>query len=917
DKHDQNLMRGYELGVSNTGHFSDPVCRSKRKASAILQEPSIIPSSHSKQGIESRDLEEISLVDQSYEKMRGSPPEQGISFVKYPHSGSSLILQQKPRVSSDPKFTSSKKIQEIKYLSASQKKAFHQKECKEWKIQKVDSQQLQPNRSEIEPIRLNVRKTLFDSLLGRVKDAADIRLSEDEVSELALQIEFEMFKFFKDTGAKYKAKYRSLLFNIKDQKNLTLFHKIADRSLAPQAVVKLNPDEMASQELAQWRENETKHQLEMIKKNELDLLAQTKSIVVKTHKGEQIIENDEVVKRTGSKIPLHDIVPILDDSDSITSTVVERGQADLPRIEKKSETGKGGKNNCDESRSRKKIRAHHKSRNKIKKSKKSSRYKERMKEEHKSKSHRRNDGDPDEYGGVMVKNRGRSNRSHSKSHHKSRHRDSKEPKKVSDDRIDEQVASEDPKKLREMPPSVGSSMSNELGNHLTNEITTYTPLCSESDISDREPTSTVTIKTPDINEESDREPRTRETFGDPSVWEGYVHMAEVAKFYVAASYVSGNAKDLFERLPKTLDVVGRISPITVWEYIGKMRKNATKEIIVIKIEAINDEERIPYITLYSYLNSRSRLGVLGNVSSDIKDFYIMPYSNGDEFPSVLQPIHRLILDDDHHHLLLGIIVANKIRKRQHLDISSNPLSMKVARKGTFRSMSNRVSPSHISNSEKIHCLPMVINVHSETTAETSTGSLPNKGRGIIDDDDEPYSPGEPVHPPSEEERMIECPSPVARLEVIPGNSQDLQKKVDELSKQIEEEKKKIQSISSTFLGDLTSNRVKPIAESESLDWRTCGPADIRSFAPTLTRQPILNEVSNITIPPNLQEILANVERQINRRVDLFPPTEQSAPSLATTDEHTSMDDKVVKSVSSQVGAAPHARLDNTEKFQYK
>lgn len=42
---------------------------------------------------------------------------------------------------------------------------------------------------------------------------------------------------------------------------------------------------MASQELAMWRERENQHQLDMIKKTELDLLNCNRQYVFKTHKG--------------------------------------------------------------------------------------------------------------------------------------------------------------------------------------------------------------------------------------------------------------------------------------------------------------------------------------------------------------------------------------------------------------------------------------------------------------------------------------------------------------------------------------------------------------------------------------------------------------------------------------------------------
>lgn len=117
---------------------------------------------------------------------------------------------------------------------------------------------------------------------------------------IAQNIEEELHALFKDTGTKYKSKYRSLLFNIKDLKNLTLFRKIVDSSISPQQLVRLSAEELASQELAQWREREARHQLEMIKKNELDLMQQAKTVVMKTHKGELVIENEDVV---GSKNP--------------------------------------------------------------------------------------------------------------------------------------------------------------------------------------------------------------------------------------------------------------------------------------------------------------------------------------------------------------------------------------------------------------------------------------------------------------------------------------------------------------------------------------------------------------------------------------------------------------------------------------
>lgn len=63
------------------------------------------------------------------------------------------------------------------------------------------------------------------------------------------------------------------------------------------------------------------------------------------------------------------------------------------------------------------------------------------------------------------------------------------------------------------------------------------------------------------------------------------------------------------------------------------------------------------------------------------------------------------------------------------------------------------------------------------------------------------------------------------------------------------------------------------------------PSDTRSFTPPPQglkfTQPILDKVSDITIPPNLQEILANVKRQETSKVDPYLPSKPSASFLTS------------------------------------
>lgn len=69
-----------------------------------------------------------------------------------------------------------------------------------------------------------MKKTLADTLKTRVQECKDLEFSDEHINGLADSIEDKLFKHFESkTDTKYKSKYRSLVFNIKDPKNETLF----------------------------------------------------------------------------------------------------------------------------------------------------------------------------------------------------------------------------------------------------------------------------------------------------------------------------------------------------------------------------------------------------------------------------------------------------------------------------------------------------------------------------------------------------------------------------------------------------------------------------------------------------------------------------------------------------------------------
>ncbi|XP_036980805.1 PHD finger protein 3 isoform X3 [Acanthopagrus latus] len=145
----------------------------------------------------------------------------------------------------------------------------------------------------VEAIRRSVRDSLKEILIQRLKDS-DLNISVETASEVAKKTERELFHLYKDTDNKYKNKYRSLMFNLKDTKNNVLFKRVLKGEISPANLIRMSPEELASKELAAWRKRENRHTIEMIEKEQRE--AERRPITKITHKGEIEIESQEPAK---------------------------------------------------------------------------------------------------------------------------------------------------------------------------------------------------------------------------------------------------------------------------------------------------------------------------------------------------------------------------------------------------------------------------------------------------------------------------------------------------------------------------------------------------------------------------------------------------------------------------------------------
>ncbi|XP_075974182.1 protein partner of snf isoform X2 [Anticarsia gemmatalis] len=790
-----------------------------------------------------------------------------------------------------------------------------------------DSAETRPRMTSGEPIRDNVRKALQEQMSIRMRENTGPKFSEAEIQQFANDTELELHELFRDVGMKYKAKYRSLMFNIKDRKNLTLWQKICDRSITPKQLVRLSPEELASQELAQWRDKEAKHQLELIKKSELDLLAASKTYVLKTHKGEEVMETKESVStELDPNVPVEDVVTALNDSTvgpdvlqkenspeiSSKSDMAEKKKSSKKRNREDSSSSHSKKSRRDSKRessrksrssrrrsdskekdsredqrrsSRKsdkksRVRSTSKDRSKIEaKEKSDSSERTRHRSSSREKSRRRSKSRDYSRSKSQERERSRSRRrSQSRDSSKRRFR-SRSKRRSSDDKLKHRSRSQDivykskhdstdsdsierPKSamLKESHPEydphepmITSAFSEEdlqksredvFEENYRNEMSTfeaeYDSLKLETDLNSEIilPETTYTSKQEKVSAESDQEPSSTVDNSSAIVWSGCINMVDVARFYVAAHEVSGSCVDLEEDLSTELDIVGRINPDTVWDYITKMKKTSNKDIVILRLQTANDEEKMQYIALYSYLSSRNRLGVVkvSNMTT-VKDFYIVPLPANTSLPSVLLPLDGPGIGEIKTHLLIGIVIRQR-KKRLAPNIPTDIIPAKMARETRKRSYTPPASPRR----RPPLPLPAYTSASLSTTVKDKIAA--SLGIKLSADDDEPYSPG-----------SSNSSSSVPASAIGPSlTSNTLRSKMEELNRQIEEQKQQI----------------RKMAQADS----SIGEDEAYSPSRPMTPPPVQNvPLDEIALPSNLHEILATIKQrsETNNDVDMRLP----------------------------------------------
>lgn len=163
---------------------------------------------------------------------------------------------------------------------------------------------------------------------------------EDYSRSLACEIENSFYDAHAqkrgDVGQRYRDRFRSLNFNLRNDKNESLQRQIITRELSPSECAHLTTEQMLNPELRKLADEVRKESI-----RESVLKQDTAPRVRKTHKGEEVVElEDDTVNDNDEPLPVATpIVPAKTDLDPVMSNNVPRNQiqADLARTGQTSE----------------------------------------------------------------------------------------------------------------------------------------------------------------------------------------------------------------------------------------------------------------------------------------------------------------------------------------------------------------------------------------------------------------------------------------------------------------------------------------------------------------------------------------------------------------------------------------------------
>lgn len=181
-------------------------------------------------------------------------------------------------------------------MAARRKKEMEEKKRAAEERERLQQQRLRQSREHIDSKRAQnvsvlekVLRTGLDQDLknGHVTTEV-IKTTYKDPSVVAKEIETALFALHKDLSKEYSAFFRSLIFNVKDEKNTSLRERIFKGELLPGDLVQMDSKDLANTEIMRYRQEKEKELFAEVYKR-----PETEIVIRKTHKGIEL--DDETV----------------------------------------------------------------------------------------------------------------------------------------------------------------------------------------------------------------------------------------------------------------------------------------------------------------------------------------------------------------------------------------------------------------------------------------------------------------------------------------------------------------------------------------------------------------------------------------------------------------------------------------------
>ncbi|KAG7228157.1 hypothetical protein INR49_013440, partial [Caranx melampygus] len=486
----------------------------------------------------------------------------------------------------------------------------------------------QPNTQ----VRQSIQRSLTSILFKRVSDCEDLEMSESDAAKLVANIEMEMFNIFRNTDSKYMNKYRTIMFNIKDPRNMGLLYRVVRGDISPFRLVRMSQKDMQATKAPESSPKETPEVKEAAAKP-ASLLPKPEAVKVDLSS-----LNPARPDRKCNKKP-----------DGTVTSQEQKRSLPTPALKTRTPSSQGSAIPDILTCMLKDTTSEHKTHLFDLKCKICTGQIPPMEEDEPAKKKPKVSETRDKHKPLWKKSGGDDSPLHAPPDSP----DMDSPESPLLDPSSRLIIDSPALTIVESPASPtmdspASPTSESPASPAIESPASPTPDTPKATIPNRAYTPVVipVVSTVNITRRDPRTAANRNVISESPpdgesaqflakqeiLWKGFLNMLTVAKFVTKGYLVSGSAENL------------------------------RAELCVIRFQPATEEEEVAYVSLFSYFSSRGRFGVVANSSRSIKDVYLVPLSAKESIPSILQPFEGPGLEKNRPNLLLGLAIIQKTKR---------------------------------------------------------------------------------------------------------------------------------------------------------------------------------------------------------------------------------------------------------------